>query len=885
MDRNRNRGRATGPQRLAGVATAILPAVMALTLAACGGGGGGGGGSGPTLASNYVYPLSNTRAGHAHEHPDYTTPEACGGRNINDVPADDDCRVRVAVADAAFDAHHPDLRDNFAWNQALAGQRAFPKYGLDLVDSSTGNIGKGVSILDDVDPTIPAGQTDAPLHGTHVAGIIAARANGQGVTGVAPHATLVPVRLLNDKGQVFNSWEFLRFAVNHANANNAFVMNNSWGVNASADLREIQKDGQARYFWRPRVGMPGNSYATWPELDSTFQDNVVEAMTAANSDNRPGLLAVFAAGNNGWNSETGLVPIFRDEAEANRYRDGEQIKDQEAERSTALQFKDLMRTRNLPEPLAAAFLRHTALKGYWLAVIATDQQDRIADFSSGCGEAAAYCLAAPGVDIRSTAPGGGYKQENGTSMAAPMVSGAAAVLKQIFPNLTAKEVSTTLLCTATDLDGTDGRPSKSVEECAEKGPEAVQVNGWRPSEVYGHGLVNLERAIRPIGPTRAAAADAFGIAPAAETRVAFSAAFGDTAPSATHHFGGFDMFGRVYRFRAPLQDRVMPGPRLAGVMAMAAPLRPLVIGRANGVTTLLRRSTDADSAIGDGGVVSYVGARTQTDLALVTRRRGAALSPAALFRQDDKAPPVWEWLAPQARDIIGVESDWQLTRNLHAGMFFSRASVAAATRRGKTYSLRDYGVSSRLGSRANGIEARFGQLTESGRFLGSQPEGGYALARPTRSDYLRLRASRQLAPGLSIGAEWLQLRARVDFRHDAFVRDMDVDARAAGVHLAATGVAAPGDRLVLHYGETLAVTGGVMRQTSVTGYDAAGGYRATTRDLDLAVRQRHRMTQLAYQRPLAGRLHGFAAAAHHRNWSHRGGLTNNLIMMGLSIRH
>jgi hypothetical protein len=479
-------------------------------------------------------------------------------------------------------------------------------------------------------------------------------------------------------------------------------------------------------------------------------------------------------------------------------------------------------------------------------------------------------------------------------MAAPMVSGALAVLRSKDPQLTARNAVKAILCTATELreDGRQGvsKPADdaAISTCAaseDTGNGLTYANGWTPSEVYGHGLLNLARALQPIGPTRAAAADAFGVAATADTRVAFSSAFGDAAPSQPFSFGGFDMFGRVYNFRAPLQDRVMPGPRLAGVMAMTTPATPVMMGRANGVTTMLRRSGDADSAIGEGGVVSYIGARSRTDLALVNRRTGSALSPAALLRGSDAVTPVWEALAPRARDIIGAESDWQLSRNLHAGMFFSRASVAAATQRGETYSLRDYGVSSRLGNRRNGIEARLGQLKESGRFLGSQPEGGYALARPTRSDYLRLRASRQLTPGLSIGAEWLRLRARVDFRHDAFVRDMTLDARAAGMHMTASDLASEGDRLVLHYGEPLAVTGGVMRQTSITGYTSSGAYRATTRDLDLAVTRRHRMVQMAYQRPLAGRVSGFAVAAHHRNWSHQGGLTNNLVMVGLSLSH
>ena len=445
-------------------------------------------------------------------------------------------------------------------------------------------------------------------------------------------------------------------------------------------------------------------------------------------------------------------------------------------------------------------------------------------------------------------------------MAAPVVSGAAAVVKGAFPNLTARQVVDILLRTATDL----GAP------------------GTDP--VYGRGLVNLARALQPIGPTRAAAADAFGIAPTADTRVAFSAAFGDAAPSATHHFGGFDSLGRVYRFRAPLQDRVMPGPRLAGMLAAAVPPDVMTLRRSDDVTTLLRRSHAADSEIGAGQTVSFLSARHRTDLSFISARRGAALSPAALLRRDG-ASPIWDGLAPQARDVIGSRSDWRVADGLRAGIFFTRAKMQAATRRDAAYTIRDYGLSGRLGDGGDRIEARFGRLSESGRFLGSKPEGGYALARPTESTYMRLAASRRLTTRLSIGAEIVRLRSKVDFRHDAFVRDTVLRAGSSSVHLALRDAAVAGDRLVLQHGRPLAVTGGVMRQSSITGYDAAGAYRVTTSDLDLAVRDRHRMTQLVYQRPLGGRLSGFAAAAHHRNWSHRRGLSNSLVMLGLSLRH
>ncbi|HET7457297.1 MAG TPA: S8 family peptidase [Gemmatimonadaceae bacterium] len=55
---------------------------------------------------------------------------------------------------------------------------------------------------------------------------------------------------------------------------------------------------------------------------------------------------------------------------------------------------------------------------------------------------------APGVDILSTVPGGGYKRESGTSMAAPVVSGLAALLMAYYPNLTAADVKRVILASA-----------------------------------------------------------------------------------------------------------------------------------------------------------------------------------------------------------------------------------------------------------------------------------------------------------------------------------------------------------------------------------------------------------------------------------------------------
>lgn len=76
-------------------------------------------------------------------------------------------------------------------------------------------------------------------------------------------------------------------------------------------------------------------------------------------------------------------------------------------------------------------------------------KDFPADFSN-YGEKTVDIFA-PGVDIYSTYPENAYEFNNGTSMAAPVVSGVAALILSYYPDLKAKEVKEILEKTATDL--------------------------------------------------------------------------------------------------------------------------------------------------------------------------------------------------------------------------------------------------------------------------------------------------------------------------------------------------------------------------------------------------------------------------------------------------
>jgi hypothetical protein len=87
------------------------------------------------------------------------------------------------------------------------------------------------------------------------------------------------------------------------------------------------------------------------------------------------------------------------------------------------------------------------------ALLAIDENKNVAEFSAFNDQVE---LAAPGVNVLSTYPGGQYAYMNGTSMACPHVSGVAALVWSNFPDKTNKEIRYALQQSAEDL-GVSGR--------------------------------------------------------------------------------------------------------------------------------------------------------------------------------------------------------------------------------------------------------------------------------------------------------------------------------------------------------------------------------------------------------------------------------------------
>lgn len=168
--------------------------------------------------------------------------------------------IVVAVLDTGVDGTNPDLQ-----GQIIEGYR--PLYDSIIPPNSDSSYGGS--------------------HGTHVAGIIAAKLDGKGVVGVAPRAKIMPI-VIFDNGGWYIGDEYtakgIIWAVNHG----AKVLSNSWGG-------------------------PGYSQILKDAFDYALEKGVTVVVAAGNSTssqtflypaNYPGIIQVAAAEFNGGNVKT-----------------------------------------------------------------------------------------------------------------------------------------------------------------------------------------------------------------------------------------------------------------------------------------------------------------------------------------------------------------------------------------------------------------------------------------------------------------------------------------------------------------------------------------------------------------------------------------------------
>lgn len=345
--------------------------------------------------------------------------------------------VLVTVADTGFDTT----------NAALVS-----KLRLDLARNYIAVNGVPYNPMD-VSPLL---EKEKIGHATHVSGIIAAQKfdnPGLFMHGVAYDASIVPIRMLNDKYSDFAPGIELpsASALNYfASLPGTMIYNASYGPS-------IPEKAPPQQVW----------YLTpyYTNIEGSAARNVLAA----------GKIIVAAAGNDRYEhpdagrnpSGLGLLPYITPyHANTGVYYDP----------SGQLNFSDLQYQR-----------------GQIIAVMSVGDDKTPAIYSNFCGVTASWCVAAPGgagnavPNVYAPFDGNTYKFLYGTSMAAPAVSGALAVMVQAFPGYDAQDLSHLLFSTTEDL--------------GHAGIDAV----------FGQGLIRLDRAIA--GPTTLPAGDSVNVDP------------------------------------------------------------------------------------------------------------------------------------------------------------------------------------------------------------------------------------------------------------------------------------------------------------------------------------------------------------------------------------
>jgi subtilisin family serine protease len=163
--------------------------------------------------------------------------------------------VTVAVIDTGVDATHPDLEDNVvpgAFVRRIEGTKNF-----ELVPATT------------VEET----NDDWYFHGSHVSGIIAADDDGDGVTGIAPDAQIMPIHTFprRDYLEDVQFWNVVADSIEFSVAGGADVINMSLGGQSSGI---IPTDRSAEYL--------AALEAVCDAVDSARADGTVVVASAGN---------------------------------------------------------------------------------------------------------------------------------------------------------------------------------------------------------------------------------------------------------------------------------------------------------------------------------------------------------------------------------------------------------------------------------------------------------------------------------------------------------------------------------------------------------------------------------------------------------------------------
>ncbi len=392
----------------------------------------------------------------------------------------DELRKNDKVMDALYDAPgfaQPDAIDENPWSAdgtVIADKNSTPPSGNDwwaeavgayevwnyiddhkdeLSDVTVGIIDNGFDVDHEDLRNAEGSDKIAPLkgyetnseedHGTHVMGLIGANNNTVGIRGIADLANIRYVDWLltsntdDEEESLLNNGQYIWIISNMMEKN--YVINNSWGwSNFWVDKKQYDKsehdnmsyedycktfENESVYDTRMCLNMLLNAHIR------KIADKYLIIKSAGNGDSKNKALDVTLNGN--------FASITKD------------VFDSVIEKYFSNNVKEYLKTNGITyEKLKEHILIVGAVEN-----MAGDGKYNLATYSN-YGDNVDICAPGGGTEegtkIFSTvlSENGAYAEEAGTSMAAPIVSGSAAVLWQIAPDLTAAEVKKLLIETA-----------------------------------------------------------------------------------------------------------------------------------------------------------------------------------------------------------------------------------------------------------------------------------------------------------------------------------------------------------------------------------------------------------------------------------------------------
>ncbi|CAN1483802.1 Outer membrane autotransporter barrel [Burkholderiaceae bacterium] len=321
------------------------------------------------------------------------------------------------------------------------------------------------------DPFPNPNYPEFPDHGTHVMGAAAASRNGVGMVGVAYDASIAHTVAILTKPGYPTSKDWAQDLVTAR----VSVMNASFAPRATPWPLLPDNSLNPNYSKVNFQMLTGEQVLEYgAEVEKLANADIVMVFAAGNQRDyrlQP-IAAKVPAGH-------GLLPLITPANTALGYTGNSadaiyRIYTDEADRLNPATWSSNQYSLSQIRSVDFSNLAGTLIAVTAANIDAKTNKVALADFSNQCGAAADWCMTAPGVDIYSTVPMNTYGEMSGTSMAAPLVAGAAAVLRQAFPYMTARQIIEVLLTTATEIDNSS--------------PESIRD--------FGHGLLNVGRAVK-----------------------------------------------------------------------------------------------------------------------------------------------------------------------------------------------------------------------------------------------------------------------------------------------------------------------------------------------------------------------------------------------------